>query len=369
MNARAVSRFKTLQQAVVLARVARERRRIRTNLPLKTVLVVSANNDHIEALTYLQPYFLSEINAWDVQLSNDWEKYCTLTVLPNWKDLGKRLGKQMKAVAKGIQDLTQAELVLFMKSGLITVCGFDLTTDDLVVKRVFNGDTSRYEAAVSDDGSLLIAIDTTCDDAVYQELRARWITAAVQKTRKSAGLILTDKVEAFYSCDDATAMTQLGEALQKHASTAIRRIKTVPLPLSVKPKHALLLGSEVFSDSDAVAAPVTVWLTSPAWSVDLDALATALPATSADQIGSTLAAVEMFVQTCRYDRFIESSSYTLGLPATESGAAAATVTLQAGVNIYASALDLVVAKGPTAAFAFPPAAVDAATTTSATSAV
>ena len=356
INARAVSRFKTLQQAVVLARVARERKRIRTNLPLKSVLVVSANNDHIDALTYLQPYFLSEINAWDVQLSNDWESYCTLSVMPNWKDLGKRLGKQMKAVAKGIQDLSQAELIAFMKSGLITVCGFDLTLEDLVVKRVFNGDTSRYEAAVSDDGTLLIAIDTTCDDSVYQELRARWLTAAVQKTRKSVGLVLGDKVEAFYSSDSPEVMKQLGEALQKHAATTVRRIKSVPLPLSCKPKHALVLGSEVFNDTDAAASPVTLWLTVPAWSVDTEAVTATLPAaatTSADSTSSAVAAVEMFVQTSRYERFVESSTLVLGV-----GESAASLTLQTNVHIFPSALDMVVAKGPTAAFPFPPSAAD-----------
>jgi isoleucyl-tRNA synthetase len=103
LNARAEQRFKTLQTAVVLARVARERRRIRNNLPLKSVLVVCANAQDAEALEYLNTYFVSEINAWDVVLSADWEKYCTLSVSPNWKDLGKRLGKEMKAVAAVIE--------------------------------------------------------------------------------------------------------------------------------------------------------------------------------------------------------------------------------------------------------------------------
>ena len=36
------------------------------------------------------------------------------------------------------------------------------------VKREFNGDNKRYEASVSDDGMLLVAIDTTCDDEVSE---------------------------------------------------------------------------------------------------------------------------------------------------------------------------------------------------------
>ena len=37
---------------------------------------------------------------------------------------------------------------------------------DVVVRRAFNGDEKRYEAAVSDDGALMVAIDTTCDEEV-----------------------------------------------------------------------------------------------------------------------------------------------------------------------------------------------------------
>ena len=60
--------------------------------------------------------------------------------MPNWKDLGKRLGKQMKDVAKAINELTQEQVVAFMNDGVMHVCGFELTKDDIVVKREFSGD-------------------------------------------------------------------------------------------------------------------------------------------------------------------------------------------------------------------------------------
>jgi hypothetical protein len=56
-NPLAVSRFTILQQAVTLARMAREKRRIRNNLPLKNVIVVFANQIDYDALQYLQTYF------------------------------------------------------------------------------------------------------------------------------------------------------------------------------------------------------------------------------------------------------------------------------------------------------------------------
>ena len=271
VDARAEARFKTLQQAVCLGRVARERRHIRNNLPLKDVLVVSADEDQIEALQYLKPYFMGEINSWGVTLSTNWQEYCSIKVVPNWKDLGKRLGKDMKAVAKHISSMTNAQILEFMESGVMTVCGYELTSEDIVVKRQFAGDSKRYEACVSDDGSLIVAIDTTIDDDVYEELRARTLAAAVQRMRKAAGLVVTDKVEVFYDEQEGQAVKA---SLSTHAASTIKRIKTFPLPVSLMSAGALRIYEEVIDDRDLSVKAVKVILTAPCVAVDVDAIQT-----------------------------------------------------------------------------------------------
>ena len=107
LNQLAVDRFNTLQQAVVQARVGRERRKIHSNLPLKNVNVIAANAKDVEALEFLKGYFISEINVWNVNFSTDFSKNCILKVVPDFRALGKRLGKDMKTVAAGIAALTQ----------------------------------------------------------------------------------------------------------------------------------------------------------------------------------------------------------------------------------------------------------------------
>ena len=54
INERAVQRFTVLQSAVQLVRLARERRGIRANYPLKEVIVVAADADDVEALNHLK---------------------------------------------------------------------------------------------------------------------------------------------------------------------------------------------------------------------------------------------------------------------------------------------------------------------------
>lgn len=49
------------------------------------------------------------------------------------------------------------------------VAGFTLAGDDLMLKRGFKGDTGVFEAAVSDDGKVMVVLDTRKDEKVRRQ--------------------------------------------------------------------------------------------------------------------------------------------------------------------------------------------------------
>lgn len=158
--------------------------------------------------------------------------------------------------------ITTTTVVDFMNDGVMLVCGFELTKEDVVVKREFSGDAKRYEAAVSEDGSLMIAIDATCDEEVLQELRAKTVAATVQRLRKSCGLVVGDRVEIFYEEGAGKgAESAIGPSLAKHAATTIARIKSLPLPMALCSPQAIVIVKEIVNDPDISKSPVTIVLT------------------------------------------------------------------------------------------------------------
>ena len=268
LNPLAVSRFQTLQQAVTQARISRERRKIRSNLPLKNVMVISATQDHVDALEHLKPYFLSEINARSVTLSTDFTSNCSLKIVPNFRELGKRLGKDLKVVKSGMEKLNQEEIAAFKSSGSITVCGHTFTSDDMVTKIDFNGDAKKFEASVSDDGSLMVAIDTTCDDEILMELRAKQFGAQVQKLRKSCGLVVSDRVEVFYSCANSDDTALIAKSLNAHKVSTVGRLKSLPVPADYMASAGIVYATEVVKDLDISKKPFTLTLARPMVAVD-----------------------------------------------------------------------------------------------------
>lgn len=329
MNPLAESRFKTLQTAVSLCRIARERRKIRNNLPLKNVIVVAANPADAEALQFLDSYFKGEINAWGTECSTDFENMCVLKTIPNWKELGKKLGKDMKKVAAAVNALTQAQIVTFMKEGSVELAGHTLTTEEIVVKREFNGDAKRYEAAVSDDGSLLVALDTQIDPEIMEELRARTFTAAVQKLRKSAGLEVADTVEIFFE----ETGDEVFSALLKHADATVKRVRCLPLPASFMSPSAEVVGQEVLQDADLSKKKVTITLTRPIVSVHTTGLTELLALEDASDAANTLSLLHSALLEVGYDDLMAMESHTVS-------AMGRTATVVRGVHYFANANDL-----------------------------
>jgi hypothetical protein len=210
----------------------------------------------------------------------------------------------------------------------------------LNVKRAFKGDnsttgkgnSSQYEAAVSDDGALLVAIDTTCDEEVLCELRARQIAAAVQKLRKSAGLVLADKVEVFYHCTNPTDSSTLAAAIKKHASSTLKRIKTIPFPAFLRPRTCIVVASEVVDDAELASGPVTLTLTVPTTALNR-------PAVAALSNAAAEATAEMYLQTKIYESVLASNEVTV----TSEGVK---LTLRQGVHYFPNTFDLVLATQP-----------------------
>lgn len=67
-----------------------------------------------------------------------------------------------------------------------------------MLKKEFKGDTSIFQAESSQDGTLLVVLDTRQDERVLAQATARELVNRVQKLRKRVGLKLTDVVEIYY---------------------------------------------------------------------------------------------------------------------------------------------------------------------------
>ena len=122
-------------------------------------------------------------------------EWATLTAVPDSSVLGKRLGKDLKAVSNAVKALSHAAVRDFMSSGSLAIpldggATITLTLADVKIIRDVKADkiAAGFETLVSPDGSMLVAINTVQDESLRGLGATREVVNRVQKLRKKLRL-------------------------------------------------------------------------------------------------------------------------------------------------------------------------------------
>lgn len=250
LNHDAVEAMTALQNIVELGRNVREKRLINLKTPVKNVVVILSNPSEnvINSLNgALKSYILSELNAWDLTIvpKEEEHEWVTLSLTPVFSVLGKKFGKQMKAVAATINGLSHSEAVAVIQKGSIEIEGGVIDAkSELVSKLSFSKEGENWESASTQEGDCVVAVDCTQDDAILASGRARELINHIQQLRKTAGLDLKDKVEAFFEEDEAADATESAVA----GNVEMLRNKfggSVPVPKKFAPKWSVVIQKDI----------------------------------------------------------------------------------------------------------------------------
>ncbi|XP_072760551.1 isoleucine--tRNA ligase, cytoplasmic [Anoplolepis gracilipes] len=195
-----------MQTVIELARIVRDRKTIPTKYPLREIIVIHQDPEVLENILLLEAYILEELNIKKLTVTTDKKKYgVTLRAEPDHKTLGARLKGEFKQIMLAIKELSDEQLQKFVATKEIVVQGHKLEEQDLRLMFNFTGPAAKelsnqYEA--HSEGSILILLDITSNEELYNEGIAREVINRVQKLRKKANLIPSDKAIVFYDIND-----------------------------------------------------------------------------------------------------------------------------------------------------------------------
>ncbi len=194
------------QTAVNLGHFLRKQRDMKVRQPLSRAVVVSARRGVIEALRPMADVIAEELNVKSVEFGTDESRFVSLTAKANFKALGSRLGKRMKAAASAIEALPSEELERLRGGETITLeigdgsPAVELSADDVLVQRI-----EHEGMTVANEGAVTIALDTRLDQALINEGMAREFVSKVQAMRKDNGCDVSQRISIRYEADSATA--------------------------------------------------------------------------------------------------------------------------------------------------------------------
>jgi isoleucyl-tRNA synthetase len=171
----------------------RKRENIRVRQPLQEVMLPILDESFITQVEGVKDLIMAETNIKEIEYVTDTAGVIHKKIKPNFKTLGKRLGKHMKAAAAAIAVMSQEKINAIEKSGsyLLEVEGekFELTLEDFEITAE---DVPGW--LVATDGPLTVALDVKLTDDLLAEGIARELVNRIQNIRKNSDFNVTDKI-------------------------------------------------------------------------------------------------------------------------------------------------------------------------------
>ena len=204
-------RMELAQRASSMVLALRRKVNIKVRQPLQKMMIPVLDAAVQRRLEAVEALILGEVNVKEVEYLHDTTGIITKRIKPNFKTLGPKYGKQMKAIAAAVAAFSQEDIAAVEALGTAT---YDLTIaggEVLPVERADFEITSEDMPGwlVATEGTLTIALDIEVTPELRAEGIARELVNRIQNLRKEQGFEVTDKirvvVEANPAIDDAVA--------------------------------------------------------------------------------------------------------------------------------------------------------------------
>ena len=169
----------------------RKKENIKVRQPLQKVMVPVLDKKTEEQILAVSELIKQEVNVKELNLINadDAADLIVKQIKPNFKTLGAKLGKDMKAVASEIQNFSSEQIANLEKEGKTIVAGHEITLNDVeILAKDIPGWT------ITSEGKITVALDLTITDELKSEGIAREFINRVQNLRKDKGFDLMDKI-------------------------------------------------------------------------------------------------------------------------------------------------------------------------------
>lgn len=193
INASLEQRMNYAQRISSLALSIRKKEKIRVRQPLQKMMLPVLDKDFIAQVDAVKDLILSEINVKEIEYITDDSGVIRKKAKPNFKTLGKRLGKDMKAGAAIISELNQDEIRQIEKDKRYTLVvdgtSYDLDMEDI---EIASEDIPGWQIVT--DGDVTVALDLTLTDELKAEGIARELVNRIQNIRKASDFEVTDRI-------------------------------------------------------------------------------------------------------------------------------------------------------------------------------
>ena len=192
-------RMNIAQRITTVVLSLRKKEGIAVKQPLQTLMIPPVDNAQREAIETVKDIFLQEVNVKEVKFVEG-AGILVKKVKCNFRTMGKKFGKDMKAVAAAVAAMSQEQIAELETNGKLQLDSYEILAEDV---EIISEDIPGW--LVGNDGNLTVALDITLTDELRAEGMARTLVNRIQNIRKKSGLEITDHIRVSIEPNEASA--------------------------------------------------------------------------------------------------------------------------------------------------------------------
>ena len=192
-------RMAIAQRITTIVLALRRKESIKVKQPLQTLMIPPVDQAQREAIESVKQIFLQEVNVKDVKFVEG-AGILVKKVKCNFRTMGKKFGKDMKAVAAAVAEMSQEQIAELENNGRLMLGCYEILAEDV---EIISEDIPGW--LVGNEGNLTVALDITQTDELRAEGMARELVNRIQNIRKKSGLEITDHIRVSIEPNEASS--------------------------------------------------------------------------------------------------------------------------------------------------------------------
>ncbi|MBR6455754.1 MAG: isoleucine--tRNA ligase [Prevotella sp.] len=196
------ARMDMAQRITSMVLALRRKVNIKVRQPLQKIMIPAVDAEqqkHIEAVKQL---IMNEVNVKELSFVEG-QGILVKKVKCNFRTMGKKFGKLMKAVAAAVDAFSQEQIAELESVGKIAL---SVENQEVTIEKedveIFSEDIPGW--LVANEGNLTVALEVELTDELRQEGMARELINRIQNLRKDTGLEITDRISVVVSPNEQT---------------------------------------------------------------------------------------------------------------------------------------------------------------------
>ena len=200
----------SVQSVVSIGHALRKEHKLKVRQPLAKAHVICSDPEKFEALKIHKSLIEEELNVKEIAFHTDETPFVSLQAKPNFRVLGKKVGKLMNAVHKAVEKLPVKDLKKLLEGQEVQLSveseTVTLTPEDVAVERKV-----RENVIAATENVITVALDTQLTPTLIEEGIAREIVNKINTMRRDLDFAVTDRIHV-----KIQTTPEVKQAFEKH---------------------------------------------------------------------------------------------------------------------------------------------------------